>query len=138
MGVVNRMEGDKKDVSSKQPHSVADSNGSSVPITPIVDRQNGDSRIESSRVNSICKENDSKVDDVASSIADDFSASTIIDSVADNGSPVAHVFDSFAHGPEILERAPMCKKKNCHDLSCSVAQINFNLCLDDDDDVGQK
>ena len=151
-GVVNRMGGDESGASSKKPHSAAETNGSLGPITPIVDKEKEDSRsdhkkspltkspitvinkkpFESNGVDSICKENGSEVDDVAAIVAD---------SVVDHASPKtpeADVFDPFAPGPEILARAPMCKKY-CNYVTGSVARrINFNEYSDEDDDVQQK
>ncbi|XP_028776337.1 unknown protein 1-like [Neltuma alba] len=115
--------GANKDVSELP--DAAECNGSLVPITPNADRENGDFRIDLqspltvmkkpfklSDIDSNCKENGRKV----AALVDNSSPKT----------PEDGVFDPFAPGPEIMARAPLCKKYANDLRSCVARRLNFN------------
>ncbi|XP_054784660.1 unknown protein 1 [Prosopis cineraria] len=106
----------------------ADCNGSLVPITPDVDRENGDFRIDLQSPLTVIKK-PFKLSDIDSNCKENGCKVTLVD----NGSPKTPedgVFDPFAPGPEIMARAPLCKKYANDLRSCVARRLNFNPSAD--------
>ncbi|KAI9107971.1 hypothetical protein K1719_020844 [Acacia pycnantha] len=115
--------GANKDVSELP--DAAESNGSLVPITPEVDRENGDIRIDLQSPLTVMKKPFKLPDIDSKSKENGFKAVGLVD----NGSPKTPqdgVFDPFAPGPEIMARAPLCKKYANDLRGCAARRLDFN------------